>query len=91
MDLAGRYQDDLKLFNDPLAYLRDRQSPLLREVTVLTTGRDVFGRPLEGATKVQQVVQGFGPMGELATSVGKMATRQRRSWTCGSLSARQAA
>lgn len=65
IDLSGWWQDDLKLLNEPFNYLRDRQNPMLRTFETQVTGRDVFGRPIQGIDRLDNLLQSFGPPGEL--------------------------
>jgi hypothetical protein len=74
VDLTGWWQDDLKLFNEPFNYLRDRQNPMLRAFETQVTGRDVFGRPIQGIDRLDNLIQTFGPGGELISSGAKILT-----------------
>lgn len=73
VDLTGWWQDDLKLFNEPFNYIRDRQNPMLREFTEQVSGRDLFGRSIQNMDRLESLIQAVGPIGEAITGGAEFA------------------
>lgn len=70
IDLLGWWQDDLKLFNDPLKLLYGKLSPQLRAIGEFVSGTNYLGQPVEGIDRVEQALQSFGtPVGWAETAL----------------------
>jgi hypothetical protein len=61
IDLLTWYQDDIKAFNDPLAWLWAGANPMLKASGQTLSGRDNFGRPMSIEERVLNFARSFGP------------------------------
>lgn len=67
VDVIGWWQDDVKLFSDPFSFIRGRVAPQWKVVGSTINGRDEFGRPIQGAEKLEGIINSFGPIPEMIT------------------------
>ena len=66
VDLAGWWQDDIKLFNAPDQFLMGRLNPSLNAIKQMVEGRDYLGRRMTGMQRLDNLLKSFGPPAELA-------------------------
>lgn len=66
IDVLGWWQDDLKLFNDPIAYLGSRLNPVFKVGYETVTGRDYAGRDMTHPQQLENLLRSFGPPAEAA-------------------------
>lgn len=78
LDLAGWWQDDLKLFNAPNQFLAGRLNPMIKVAGQTITGRDYLGRDMTPIQSMANIVRSFGPFGA-ATELGARGVRSLAS------------
>jgi len=61
LDVLGWWQDELKLFNNPLEYLLGRLNPAFKVAGETITGRDFAGRDMTYPQRLENLARSFGP------------------------------
>lgn len=66
LDMLGWWQDDLKVFNNPFDFIKDRLNPVLRVGEETISGRDFAGRQMTMPQRLINIGRSFGPPTEAA-------------------------
>lgn len=74
VDLVGWWQDDIKMFTDPLMFFEHRLSPPLRAITQGINKRDAFGNDLSYAENLENIFRQFGPLTTIPDAIMKTAS-----------------
>lgn len=74
VDLVGWWQDDIKMFTDPLMFFEHRMSPPLRAITQGINKRDAFGNDLSYAENLENIFRQFGPLTTVPDAIVKTAS-----------------
>lgn len=88
LDVLGWWQDDLKLFNDPIAYLGGRLNPVFKVANETVTGRDYAGRDMTYSQRLENLLHSFGPPTEAAELAARSLTPGAPPVTSGELASR---